>query len=262
MTHSIYQVDAFTSELFKGNPAAVVPLEKWLPEEAMQNIALENNLSETAFFVQNKNEYDIRWFTPKAEVDLCGHATIATAFVIKNFIDDAASEIHFNSKSGPLKAAIVGDYIQLDFPAIEPSETPIVTPQAIINGCDKPIQAVHGSEQDYLVVLDSADAVRTLTPDLNSIATLDNRGVIFTAKGDDCDFVSRCFFPKYDVDEDPVTGSAHCVSAPYWSKVLNKNSLIAKQLSNRGGEVRCEIQGDRVLLSGKAVLYMQGTINV
>ncbi len=263
MQLDMYQIDAFTDRVFTGNPAAVVPLQAWLPEQTMQGIALENNLSETAFFVPENDGYKIRWFTPNKEVDLCGHATLATAYVIFNYLETAASAIKFSSNSGPLQASKQDRYIQLDFPAIAAeTEADTAAYKIITEASNQAAQAVYSSIQDYLVILDSEQAVQALSPDLRALMQLDGRGVIFTAQGDDCDFVSRCFFPKYDVDEDPVTGSAHCVSAPYWGKTLNKTQLHAKQLSQRGGEVICKLVSDRVLLLGKAVPFMKGTITL
>lgn len=262
MKLKLYQIDAFTSQLFSGNPAAVVPLDTWLPDETLQAIALENNLSETAFFVENDGDYALRWFTPKAEVDLCGHATLATAYVIYQHIAPEKTELHFHSKSGLLKTIKLDEYIQLDFPASVPEENAIKPPDAIVRGGDQTILKVYTSKQDYLVILENEAALKALKPNFSALLELDNRGVIFSAPGDNCDFVSRCFFPKYDVNEDPVTGSAHCVSAPYWANVLGKNKLHARQLSQRGGELICEIKDDRVLLLGKAVPYLEGVISL
>jgi PhzF family phenazine biosynthesis protein len=261
MQLDIYQIDAFTNQPFHGNPAAVVPLQRWLPEATMQAIALENNLSETAFFVPEQDGFYIRWFTPKAEVKLCGHATLATAYVIFNKQALQGDAINFNSKSGSLQAVRRDNYIQLDFPAIFPDEVPIDVP-AIAQACNQTVQAVYKSKQDYLAILESEQAVHNLQIDFDMLKKLDNRGVIYTAKGDNCDFVSRCFFPKYDVNEDPVTGSAHCVSVPYWARTLGKTKLNAKQVSARGGDLICELVGERVLLLGEAVPYMQGKIKI
>jgi PhzF family phenazine biosynthesis protein len=258
MQLSIYQIDAFTDQLFSGNPAAVIPLNSWLDDKIMQLIALENNLSETAFFVKKDDKYHIRWFTPAEEVALCGHATLASAYVIFNYLDKKAQSIEFYSKSGPLIVTKSEEHYQLNFPAI-----PVyaMTPtQIMLNACNKHINQAYTSEQDYLIILESEQDVKELEFDASALKMLDLRGVIVSAKGEACDFVSRCFYPNLDVSEDPVTGSAHCQLAPYWGSVLKKSILHAKQLSARGGELICEVHNDRVYLRGKAVLYLQGTI--
>jgi PhzF family phenazine biosynthesis protein len=254
---AIYQVDAFTSQVFSGNPAAVCPLEEWLQDDVMQAIAAENNLSETAFFVKEDDRYRIRWFTPVDEVDLCGHATLATAYVIFEYLDKKVDEIHFVSKSGPLSVRKKDGLITLDFP----SKPPV--------GCSAPAELIRGlgskpqeilCADDYFVLYASEDDIKAITPDMEVLKRLELRGVIVTAPGKSVDFVSRFFAPRLGVDEDPVTGSAHCTLIPYWSKRLNKNRLNARQLSSRGGELHCEDRGDRVLISGRAIEYMKGEI--
>lgn len=253
----LYQVDAFTSEIFHGNPAAVCPLEKWLPDTTLQNIATENNLSETAFFVPRENEYDLRWFTPTVEVDLCGHATLAAAFVLFNELAFSGNEIRFHSRSGVLTVARNGDILTLDFPSRPPEKCN--TPEALVRGLGKaPTQVL--KSRDYVAVFDSAEDVKNLQPDFAALKALDCLGVIATASGKDCDFVSRFFAPKAGIDEDPVTGSAHCTLIPFWAGRLGKAKLFARQISKRGGELFCELAGDRVRIGGKARLYLRGEI--
>ncbi len=254
----IFQVDAFTGRLFSGNPAAVCPLAEWLEDSLLQAIARENNLSETAFFVHLKdNEFQIRWFTPTTEVDLCGHATLASAFVIFRYIDSSLQEIVFHSRGGLLKVRQDGDLIAMDFPVRQPSSCKV--PQELVEALGRQPQEVLSAE-DYLVVFAEEEEVRTLRPDFQRLRNLDLRGVIVTARARDVDFVSRFFAPKLGVDEDPVTGSAHCVLTPYWANRLNKDTLVAHQLSDRGGELFCTYLKDRVIIAGRAVLYMKGNI--
>jgi PhzF family phenazine biosynthesis protein len=250
-------VDAFAGEVFRGNPAAVCPLTVWLPDAVLQNIAAENNLSETAFTVPRGDEFEIRWFTPTIEVDLCGHATLAAAFVLFTERKFTGVEIRFHSRSGVLKVTRGGEILTLDFPARPPQACAL--PEALIRGLGKvPAQVL--KSRDYLAVLDSAAEVRALSPDFAVLKTLDCVGIIATAKGDDCDFVSRFFAPAAGINEDPVTGSAHCTLIPYWAQRLGKNKLFARQISHRGGELFCELAGDRVRIGGKAVLYLCGEI--
>ncbi len=261
MQLTLYQIDAFTDRVFGGNPAAIVPLAQWLSAELMQCIALENNLSETAFFVKTPRGYHIRWFTPTHEVDLCGHATLATAAVLYEHLGESAESIHFDARRGPLKVSRVGEAYQLDFPVDTIKAVPDpngviakaigVTPEACYQGAD-----------DYLVILGDEAQVRSLEPDLSLVATLTARGLLVSAPGHELDFVSRCFFPQFGIDEDPVTGSAHTTMAPYWSDRLGKEILEAAQISARGGRITCEMRGDRVLLRGQCVSYMIGTIYV
>jgi PhzF family phenazine biosynthesis protein len=260
MKISFYQVDTFTNELFKGNPAAICVLEHWLGEKVLQNIAAENNLSETAFLVQKNQTYDIRWFTPTVEVDLCGHATLGSAFVIFNYLDKSSNKISFNSKSGELIALREKDFITLDFPTI--LGQPCNAMERIASALDlQPLEVFKGS-MDYMAVLESEEGVRQCRPNLNLIKDLDARGLVVTARGEKADFVSRWFGPQVGVKEDPVTGSAHCMLAPYWAKKLNKTKLQAEQLSLRAGKIHCQVNGEHVLLSGEAVLYLQGLITI
>ncbi len=255
----IYQVDAFASELFRGNPAAVVPLEEWLPDTVLLSIALENNLSETAYLVPDRNGYHIRWFTPVVEVALCGHATLASAHVVFSELGFDGETIEFQSKSGPLTVKCGGSGYIMDFPA-EPSDSCDV-PKPLTEGLGlEPDLVMKGT--DYLAVVSTQLQIENLAPDFRKLARLKSRGLIVTAPGDDCDFVSRCFFPQTGIDEDPVTGSAHCQMTPYWVDRLGKSKLVARQLSARGGEVICKMQGDRVLLEGKAVKYLEGKIEI
>jgi len=254
-----FQIDAFTGKIFSGNPAAVVPLEKWLPDSILQSIARENNLSETAFFVSDNGSYRLRWFTPQVEVDLCGHATLAAAFVIFREMDRKAKQITFHTKSGPLTVTRKDALLTMDFPAQPP--VGCRAPEALLKAFGKnPIEILRA--EDYLVVFASERDIRELTPDPSLLKTLDLRGVIVTAKGDNADFVSRFFAPLVGIDEDPVTGSAHCTLTPYWSGKLNKKHLHAFQISERGGELFCENRGDRVLISGQAVKYLEGRIHI
>ena len=254
----IYQVDAFTHQLFCGNPAAVVPLEEWSADDVLQNIAAENNLSETAFFTREKGELHLRWFTPVAEVDLCGHATLATAHVLWQHLGYQTDEISFNSRSGKLGVTKNSDNYTLNFPSdkLTKVETPEIARKAL--GA-KPIECFQGRE-DYLLAFENQAAIAALTPDFQQLTKLGGRGIIATAPGDDVDFVSRCFFPSYGINEDPVTGSAHTTLTPYWSKKTGKPELVARQISRRGGQLTCLLAGDRTFISGRAVTYMTGTI--
>lgn len=259
MKRKLYQVDAFAERVFEGNPAAVCPLEKWLDDTLLRAIAMENNLSETAFFVQTGRVVELRWFTPRAEVDLCGHATLASAHVLFEHLDYPRSEIRFESRSGPLYVSRGAEGISMDFPAVD-SEV-IAAPDDLVAGLGARPVEVRGAP-DYLAIFSSERDVAELRPDFSALARLDRRGVIATAPGDRFDFVSRCFYPKLGVDEDPVTGSAHCKSAPYWAGQLGRNRLVARQLSPRGGTIRCEVSADRVLLVGRAVDYLVGEIRL
>lgn len=259
MELKIYQVDAFTDHLFSGNPAAVCPLDRWLPDSTMQKIAMENNLSETAFFIEEGDGFHIRWFTPSTEIQLCGHATLASAFVYFKYINTAAQQIVFHSHSGPLTVSTDGEQLTLDFPkqSVKPVSFPKLLSEALGT---KPLEVF--ATDDWLVLVEDEAAVRNLQPDMTLLKQLDLRGVIVTSKGTDCDFVSRFFVPKSGVDEDPVTGSAHTKLTPFWAERLNKKTLHARQISTRGGEIRCELKGERVLLSGTAIPYLIGTITV
>ncbi|MEM1339906.1 MAG: PhzF family phenazine biosynthesis protein [Bacteroidota bacterium] len=258
MELKIYQVDAFTDKLFAGNPAAVCPLDAWIDAELMQRIAAENNLAETAFFVRNKNVYEIRWFMPHDEIDLCGHATLASAFVIFNDLKSEAQTIHFTSQSGPLVAQKEENgSIVLDFPSRPPKEIPI--PKAVFSAFNyAPVAAA--ASRDLVLLFRSEEEISTLTYDLNPLKSLPYLGIIATAKGDTVDFVSRVFDANATMPEDPVTGSSHCSLTPYWHKKLNKKVLKARQLSERTGDLLCTLDGGRVYLAGKAVLYSKGTI--
>jgi predicted PhzF superfamily epimerase YddE/YHI9 len=255
----VYQVDAFASRVFTGNPAAVCPLDKWLPDEQMQAIAAENNLAETAFFVKNGEGYNLRWFTPTVEVDLCGHATLASGFVIMNHLTPSAKLVQFSTQSGNLIVTRDGDLLSLDFPTRMPLECQV--DPGLIPGLGGRPETVLAA-REYLVVYGTEEEVRSLTPDMNALAKVDHFAVIATAPGKDVDFISRFFAPKQGIPEDPVTGSAHCTLIPYWSKRLGKKKLHAYQASPRGGELWCEDRGDRVTISGKAVQFLEGTIRL
>jgi PhzF family phenazine biosynthesis protein len=263
MNIPLYQVDAFTGQLFSGNPAAVCPLEEWPDKQTMQNIAAENNLSETAFFVKKGEGFEIRWFTPAVEVDLCGHATLASAHVIFNYLEFKGKVIKFLSKSGELRVTRSGDLLTLDFPStkFEPMEIFCQLAEAL-NA--KP-SAVYRS-RDLLVLFEKEEDIVSIRPNFSLLSDLltsqDCTGMIVTAPGNQSDFVSRFFAPLEGIDEDPVTGSAHTILAPFWAERLDKKSLHAYQLSRRKGELFCELAGDRVLISGKAVTYLKGEIEI
>jgi PhzF family phenazine biosynthesis protein len=253
-----FEVDAFASKAFQGNPAGVCPLNKWLDDALMQNIAAENNLAETAFFVPRGDDYELRWFAPSVEIDLCGHATLASAFILFSELGRSGNSVRFHSKSGPLVVSRKGDTLTLDFPSRPPK--PAAIPDALVRGLGKkPMQVLKA--RDYFALYETAKDVRSLNPDIALLGTLDEK-VIVTAPGDDCDFVSRFFAPTAGVPEDPVTGSAHCTLIPYWSARLGKTKMFARQLSKRGGELFCELASERVLIGGKAVLYSRGQIEI
>jgi PhzF family phenazine biosynthesis protein len=255
----LYQVDAFASRLFAGNPAAVCPLSRWLPDATMQAIGAENNLSETAFFVPRNGDYDLRWFTPTIETDLCGHATLASGFVVMTRLAPGRSEVRFHTKSGLLVVTRRGDRFALELPAQPP--VPVAMPARFLDALGrKPAQVLAATK--YLAVYESEADVAALRPDLAVLADIDRDGVVATAPGRDCDFVSRYFAPHAGIPEDPVTGSAHCTLVPYWSKRLGKQTLQARQISRRGGELSCEDRGERVSVAGNAVLYFEGKIHV
>src|SRR6478736_3367103 len=260
MTIKIYQVDAFAEAMFTGNPAAVCPLDKWLPDETMQNIAMENNLAETAFYVNEKEGLRIRWFTPNIEVDLCGHATLATSFVLFHHENHKGDKIVFNSRSGPLTVTKAGEVLTLNFPLDTINEVPSLPILEKGLGA-KPLKTFKG-KTDYMLVFDSEDMIRKMNPDFKLIGTVDTRGIIVTAKGNSVDFVSRFFGPQSGIDEDPVTGSAHTSLTPYWASVLNKTEFTALQLSKRLGKLKCKLLGDRVEISGTAKLFLTGTISL
>jgi PhzF family phenazine biosynthesis protein len=255
----MYQVDAFTSRPFGGNPAAVCPLQAWLDDRTMQAIATENNLSETAFLVGGGGRYDLRWFTPLVEVNLCGHATLASAFVIFEHLEPSLEAVTFRSQSGELRVTRSGGRLTLDFPAWPPARCE--EPEAVARALGAAPREVWAS-QDYMAVYDSEDEVRRLEPAMERVAALDRFALIATAPGRTADFVSRFFAPRQGVPEDPVTGRAHCTLVPYWARRLGRPQLHALQLSRRGGELFCEDRGDRVAIGGHAVQFLEGTIEV
>jgi PhzF family phenazine biosynthesis protein len=257
----IYQVDAFAQKVFEGNPAAVIPLNDWPEDKLMQKIAMEKNLSETAFFVKTDEGYHIRWFTPDFEIDLCGHATLASAYVIKNFLEPHLAEIQFSTeKAGVLRAFAKDGMYTLDFPSRMPEacERPPQLLKAV--GVSNAVEVL--KSRDYFIVLPDESAVKNVEPDFNLISELDAVGVIVTARGQKADVVSRCFYPGAGIPEDPVTGSAHCNIVPYWAGKMNKTKLFCRQLSARGGDLQCELKGDRVLMSGNCVMFMEGSIDI
>lgn len=259
MKLTLYQVDAFADRPFEGNPAAVCPLDAWLPDDLMQNIAMENNLSETAYFVKENDRYRIRWFTPVREVDLCGHATLASAYVIFNSLGHEGTEVAFESKSGVLTVKRAGDWLELDFPSQPPVSCAV--PELIVKAFgETPVECLRSD--DYIVVFDHESAVLDADPDLSVVSGLDLRGVAITARSEKYDFVVRFFAPNYGIDEDPVTGSAFTQLIPYWAEKLGKHKLRAKQVSRRGGEVGCVYAGERVRIAGKAVRYMEAVVEV
>lgn len=254
----IYQADAFASGLFKGNPAAVVPLTEWLQDEIMQQIAAENNLSETAFFIPEGDHFHIRWFTPKAEVKLCGHATLATAHILFNELNFQGKQIAFNSKSGILTVEKVEDKLQLDFPA--DFALPVEPVPAFAEAFGIQATETLKGRTDYLLLFDSEETIQNMNPNFPLLYQTNARGIMVTAKGNKVDFVSRFFAPGVGIDEDPVTGSAHTTLIPFWANRLNKTELTALQLSSRGGQLWCKLKDDRVLIAGKAVTYLRGEI--
>jgi len=259
----IYQIDAFTDSVFAGNPAAVVPLESWLPDATLQSIAAENNLAETAFFVPQGDGYELRWFTPTVEMDLCGHATLASAFAIATILEWGSNRIAFTTReAGVLTVTRDGDLYTLDFPSRPPvplAEAPAGLVEAL--GGPQPVAVL--KSRDLLVVYEDEATVRALSPDMSALARVDAFATCVTAPGrDGVDFVSRFFAPGGGVPEDPVTGSAHCTLVPYWAERLGKTRLEARQVSARGGALACELAGDRVKMGGKAVLYLEGSIFV
>lgn len=257
----LYQVDAFTSKVFAGNPAAVCFLDQWVDESTLQAVAAENNLSETAFLVRNANGFDLRWFTPVTEVALCGHATLASAFVLFFCQKWPEENIRFQTRqSGELVVTRQDDLLEMDFPS-RPAY-PQASPAGLNEALHVAPQEVLGSSEDLLVVLHSESAVKAVQPDFFALERLPCRGIIITARGERSDFVSRFFAPRVGVPEDPVTGSAHCVLIPYWAGVLRKNDLHAFQVSKRGGELFCRYAGGRVKIAGKAILYMEGFITI
>ena len=256
----LYQVDAFTSKIFNGNPAAVCPLEDWIDDDIMQKIAQENNLSETAFFIKNKSEFDIRWFTPVSELDLAGHPTLATAHVILNELKVNLNEVIFHTKiNDTLKVTYKKNLYLMDFPSRNPE---------IENNFDKVADALGKRpkelyrHRDAVAVFDKEEDIKNMSPNIEKLKSLDYPAVIVTAPGNKVDFVSRNFAPKLGIPEDPVTGSAHCELIPYWSKILNKKELLANQISERGGKLYCTHNGDRVTIGGEAVTFLRGEIEI
>lgn len=260
MKLNIYQIDAFTENIFGGNPAAVVPLEKWLPGQTMRNIAMENNLSETAFFVPEEDGFHIRWFTPTTEVNLCGHATLAAAHVLFHHLNFNREEIVFQSRTGELKVKKENELIVLNFPASEVIETEI--PQNIEKAFSIKPQNIYKGREDLMFIFEKQTDVQNLKPDFDFLKTLEMRGIIATAPSNDFNFESRFFAPREGIDEDPVTGSAHTMLIPYWAKRLGKKKMVARQISKRGGILYCKYLNERVEIGGKAVTYLVGEISV
>ncbi len=256
----IYQVDAFTDKLFGGNPAAIIPLKIWLADEMMQKIAFENNLSETAFFIKTNDRFHIRWFTPTIEVNLCGHATLATAYVIFNILNYSKKTILFESKSGILKVTKNDKWLELDFPAQEIIAAD--APKGLIEGIGRKPLEIYRASDDYFMVYNSQKDIEEISPNFNTLKQVQARGIIITsrAKSSRLDFVSRFFAPGSGIDEDPVTGSAHTKLVPFWAKILSKNEMIAEQISTRKGFLKCKLVGDRVLMAGKGKLFLKGKI--
>jgi predicted PhzF superfamily epimerase YddE/YHI9 len=258
----LYQIDAFTDRAFAGNPAAVMPLTDWLPDALMQKIAAENNLAETAFFIPKGDQFHIRWFTPTHEVDLCGHATLATAHVITRILQPGRERVEFDSRSGTLTVTTDGDRLRLDFPILP--VVPAGDRLDAVAGCfDHRPMEVHRNNSyiAYLAVFESEAVIRKLKPDYLALANLD-KDVIVTARGEEVDFVSRFFAPNHGIPEDPVTGSAHCLLTPYWAGVLGKTRFHARQVSPRGGDLWIQLAGERVCISGHSVCVLTGTMTV
>lgn len=256
----MYQVDAFTEKIFSGNPAAVCVFGDWPADAALQAIAAENNLSETAFLVKRENFYDLRWFTPLIEIDLCGHATLASAFIVFTYLEPGLTVVDFSTRSGMLRVEQAGDLLGMDFPARKPA--PAAVDPLLVEALGVAPREAHRA-RDLLVILDSEQAVRGLKPDMDKLARLaDCLGIIVSARGEAADFVSRFFAPAAGIPEDPVTGSSHCTLIPFWAERLGKTRLHALQVSRRGGELFCEDRGERVRISGRAVLFSEGTIHL
>ncbi len=260
MSLRVFHVDAFTAKPFAGNPAAVCPLAGWLDDGVLQAVAAENNLSETAYLVPRGDFYELRWFTPRCEVKLCGHATLASAFVVLKILESGRDSVRFETRSsGPLTVSRDGDLLAMDFPVLAPW-TCADPPAALVEGLGKTPAAVMQIEDNYFAIYESQEEVRRLRPNFRSLEQLHPAGVAITAPGQDADFVSRYFAPSYGVPEDPVTGSTHCSLAPYWAQKLGKTNLHARQVSERGGELWCEVKGERVVLKGNAVLTLRGEL--
>ena len=263
MSLPLFHIDVFTDGPFTGNPAAVCPLKAWLDDELLLAVAAENNLSETAFFVPEGEHYRLRWFTPRCEVNLCGHATMASAFVLLKILEPQREFVSFATRSGVLTVRREQDLFSMDFPALPPWPCP-APPTALIEGLgaqSQPVSTVQ-IEDNYFVVYKSEDEVRRVHPELRLLEKLHPAGVAVTAPGNECDFVSRYFVPSYGIPEDPVTGAAHCMLTPYWAHRLGKTSFRAFQCSRRGGEVLCRLRGDRVELEGSCVFYLEGEVEI
>ncbi|MBI5583162.1 MAG: PhzF family phenazine biosynthesis protein [Deltaproteobacteria bacterium] len=260
MEARFYHIDAFTDRVFAGNPAGVCFLDAWLEDDRLQSIAAESNLSETAFLVSAGHHYELRWFTPKLEIDLCGHGTLASAFAVLEYKDTLARQVAFETRSGRLTVERRGDLLLMDFPARPPE--PYRSPDNLEEILGIPPVGTFRSARDLLVIYEQEDQIRSLAPRMEQLAGLDFFGVIVTAPGKNCDFVSRFFAPRAGIPEDPVTGSAHCTLIPYWSGRLGKKELQARQLSARGGALFGLDRGDRVSIGGRAVTYLQGTIRI
>ncbi len=259
--YKFYQIDSFTKEVFKGNPAGVCLLDEWIPDDLMQSIATENNLSETAFIVPKQDDYEIRWFTPAVEVDLCGHATLAAGFVFYELLGFQKEKISFISpKSGLLSVSKKNEFYFLNFPSDEIN--PITDCSEIENCIGVKVMEAYKGKTDVIAFIENENTLQKLTPNFKQIAQLKGRGLIVTAPGNTVDFVSRFFAPQAGIDEDPVTGSTHTSLTPLWSKKLNKEKLTAKQLSKRVGDLICEYQGQRCSIGGQAVLYLEGEISI
>jgi PhzF family phenazine biosynthesis protein len=261
MNIPLFRVDAFADKAFAGNPAAVCPLQAWIPDDLMRAIACENNLPDTAFFVPEENHYALRWFSPRYEVQLCGHATLASAFVIFNVLDTAKTEVHFTTQSGPLCVRQDEELLVMDFPSY-PLHGCTKPPAELLNGLHPAPDRILQANGNYFAVYTDEAQIRAARPDFALLEKLHPSGVCITAPGVQVDFVSRHFVPSYGVPEDPVTGSTHCSLAPYWANRLGKQQLHARQLSIRGGELWVEVSGERVLIKGKAVLYLAGVLSV
>jgi len=257
----LFRVDAFATKLFEGNPAAVCVLEEWLPDDTLRRIAAENNLSETAFVIGREQDYDLRWFTPRCEVQLCGHATLASAFVVFKILEPGREKVSFATRSGNLSVTSDGGRLALDFPLLPPWAC-ADPPPALLSGLGSTPQEIVQIKDDYFAVYPREEEIRRARPNLALLETLHPFGVCITAPGVHCDFVSRFFAPSYGIAEDPVTGSTHCSLAPYWAARLAKKRLHARQLSARGGELWCEVAGNRVIIEGTAVLVMVGQITL
>lgn len=262
MKLEIYQVDAFASEVFKGNPAAVCPLNEWIDAKLMQKIALENNLAETAFFVKKDDIYEIRWFTPTIEVNLCGHATLASSFVIFNCLGETSNVIKLHShRSGDLSVEKQGDVLVLDFPRYDLNEIEI--DENLVEAVGKrPLQTWETQGNMAMMLFENESDIVEISPDFSALSEIPFDEIIVTAKGETSDFVSRMFAPRIGIPEDPVTGAIHCSLIPYWAEKLGKNELFARQISARGGELFCELKGERVKIGGHAILYLKGEIYV